>query len=290
MATRERKNSVNDIERRKELADFLKTRRKRLSPMDVGLPPGVRRKTPGLRREEVAQLASVGVTWYTWLEQGRDIHVSQQILESLAQALQLSQVERAHLFALAQQPLMPALSMQREVVSPFLQRLLEQLEPGPAYITGRCWDLLAWNRAASEVLGDFQAVEEEQRNIVWFIFTNQEFRRRVVDWEGVAQRALAQFRVSCGQWPGDPRFADLIERLKQNSPEFRVWWPRHEIRGRLDGCKELIHPRVGRLLLEHTTFQVNEAPDLKVVVYLPAPGTDTAASIQRLLSGEPLTI
>jgi hypothetical protein len=133
-------------------------------------------------------------------------------------------------------------------------------------------------------------LEEEKRNIVWFIFTDQEFRRRVVDWEGVAQRVLAQFRVSCGQWPGDPRFADLIERLKQSSPEFRLWWPRHEIRGRQDGCKELMHPRVGRLLLEHTTFQINEAPDLKVVVYLAAPQTDTAAKIQRLLSGEPLRI
>ncbi len=281
---------MDDIERRKELADFLKSRRRRLSPVDVGLPPGVRRKTPGLRREEVAQLASVGVTWYTWLEQGRDIHVSQQILESLAQALQLSQAERAHLFVLAQQQSVSVPATQREVVSPFLHRFLEQLEPGPAYITGRSWDLLAWNRAALEVLGDFSALDEEKRNIVWFVFTDQEFRRRVVDWEGIAQRVLAQFRVSCGQWPNDPRFADLIEQLEQNSPEFRLWWPRHEIRGRQDGCKELIHPRVGRLLLEHTTFQLSEAPDLKVVVYLAAPQTDTAAKIQRLLSGEPLKI
>ena len=213
---------MNDQERRKALAQFLQARRERLSPEAVGLPTSSRRRTPGLRREELALIAGIGLTWYTMLEQGRDIHVSQQILESLAQALQLSQVERAHLFSLAQQSIVPAPSMPREVVSPFLQRFLDQLEPGPAYITGRRWDLLAWNRAACEVLGDFQVLAEAERNIVWFIFTDQEFRRRVGDWEGVAQRVLAQFRVSCGQGPGDPRFADLIERLTVRREEIRA--------------------------------------------------------------------
>jgi len=146
---------VNDAERRKELADFLRTRRDRLSPTDVGLPPGVRRKTVGLRREEVAQLASVGVTWYTWLEQGRDIHVSSEILESLAQVLLLNADEKAHLFSLANHPLKPSSYMQQEMVSPLLQRFLDQLGPSPAYITGRRWDLLAWNQAACQVIGDF---------------------------------------------------------------------------------------------------------------------------------------
>ncbi|MBO0796283.1 MAG: helix-turn-helix domain-containing protein, partial [Ktedonobacteraceae bacterium] len=188
---------MNDVERRKELADFLRTCRARLSPTDVGLPPGVRRKTVGLRREEVAQLANVGVTWYTWLEQGRDIHVSRQILESLAQGLRLNIDERTYLFSLAKHPLLPVSDGQREEISPLLQRFLDQLGANPAYIIGRRWDVLAWNRAACMVLGDFRAMPPEQRNIVRFVFTDQELRRRMLDWEGVAQRVLAQFRASC---------------------------------------------------------------------------------------------
>jgi transcriptional regulator with XRE-family HTH domain len=275
---------MNDAERRKELADFLRTRRARLSPTDVGLPLGVRRKTAGLRREEVAQLASVGVTWYTWLEQGRDIHVSRQILESLGQVLMLNADEKAHLFSLANHPLGPSPWMQREMVSPLLQRFLDQLDPNPAYITGRRWDLLAWNQAACQVIGDFSALPAEQRNIVWFVFTNQEFRRRALDWEGIAQKVLAQFRVSSGRAPGDPWFTALIEALKQASREFRMWWPRHEVKGRQDGRKELIHPLVGHVVLEHTTFQVSEAPDLQVVVYLASPELDTAEKIHCLLA------
>jgi hypothetical protein len=176
--------------------------------------------------------------------------------------------------------------MQREMVSPLLQRFLDQLGPNPAYITGRRWDLLAWNQAACHVIGDFSALPPEQRNIVWFVFTNQAFRRRAVDWEGIAQRVLAQFRVSNGRTPGDPWFTTLIEALKQASPEFRLWWPRHEVKGRQDGRKELIHPRVGHLVLEYTTFQVSEAPNLQIGVYLASPESDTAEKIHDLLSSE----
>lgn len=277
---------MNNVERRKELADFLRTRRARLSPSDVGLPPGVRRKTAGLRREEVAQLASIGVTWYTWLEQGRDIQVSSQILESLAQVLLLNADEKAHLFSLALPPYGSSSCMHRESVSPLLQRFLDQLGTSPAYITGRRWDLLAWNRAACHVIGDFSALPPEQRNIVWFVFTNEEFRRRAVDWEGIAQRVLAQFRVSSGNAPGDPWFTTLIEALKQASPEFRLWWPRHEVKGRQDGRKELLHPLAGHLVLEYTTFQASESPDLKVVVFLASPESDTAEKIQNLLRSD----
>jgi len=176
--------------------------------------------------------------------------------------------------------------MQREMVSPLLQRFLDQLGPNPAYITGRRWDLLAWNQAACHVIGDFSALPPEQRNIVWFVFTNQAFRRRAVDWEGIAQRVLAQFRVSNGRTPGDPWFTTLIEALKQASPEFRLWWPRHEVKGRQDGRKELIHPLVGHLVLEYTTFQVSEAPNLQIGVYLASPESDTAEKIHDLLSSE----
>jgi transcriptional regulator with XRE-family HTH domain len=188
----------------KELADFLRTRRARLQPADVGLPPGLRRKTAGLRREEIAQLANVSVTWYTWLEQGRAIQVSEQVLESLAHALLLHADEKAHLFFLARQTLPPDSVSRQETVSPLLQRFLDQLEPNPAYLTGRRWDLLAWNRAACVVLGEVDAFAPEQRNILRLVFTDQEFRQRVVDWEVVAQRVLAQFRLSSGCATGDP--------------------------------------------------------------------------------------
>lgn len=279
---------MNDAERRKELADFLRTRRGRLSPTNVGLPPGVRRKTTGLRREEVAQLASVGVTWYTWLEQGRDIHVSSQILESLAQVLLMNADEKAHLFSLANQPLVPPPPIQQEMVSPLLRRFLDQLGPSPAYITGRRWDLLAWNQAACQVLGNFSAQPPEHRNIVWFVFTNQEFRRRAMDWEGIAQRVLAQFRASSGRTPGDPWFTTLIEALKEASPEFRLWWPRHEVKGRQDGRKEIIHPSVGHLVFETTTLQVSETSNLQIGVYLTSP--ESAKKIQELLSREQVNV
>jgi transcriptional regulator with XRE-family HTH domain len=167
---------MTDNEQRDELTNFLRTRRAQLSSTDVGLPRAARRKTAGLRREEVAHLAGVGVTWYTWLEQGRDIHVSVQVLESLAQTLRLSAEEKAHLFLLAGQgpPQHPV--PQQEYVSPFLQKLLEQQGSSPAYITGRRWDVLAWNLAASQVIANFAALPVEERNIVRLIFTDKEFR------------------------------------------------------------------------------------------------------------------
>lgn len=259
-----------DKERRSELADFLRTRRARLSPADVGLPQTARRKTMGLRREEVAQLASVGVTWYTWLEQGRDISVSTQVLESLAQALRLSSEETTYLFSLAH----PAAPLQQTQLSekdrPFLQLFLRHMGNCPAYVLGPCGAILAWNRAACQVLGDIEALPQEQRNIVYLVFTDAELRRRVVDWEGIAQRILAQFRAESGQYSADPRVGAMIEQLHRLSPEFALWWPRHEIQGRRDGRKEFLLPSVGQLLLEHSTFQVTDAPNLKVAVYLPA--------------------
>ena len=277
---------MSDAERRKELADFLRTRRARLSPEDVGLAPGVRRKTAGLRREEIAQVASVGVTWYTWLEQGRDIHVSEQIIESLARAFQLNADETAHLFALANHAYVPASVNPQETVSPFLLRLLEQLGTSPAYITGRRWDLLAWNRAACEIIGDFEALAPEQRNIMKFIFTNHDFRQRAIAWEEIAQRALAQFRLSCGNAPGDPWFATLIDELQKSSHEFRQWWSRHEVKRRLDGRKELMHPQAGHLVLEHTTFHPGETPELRITIYFASAEQNTQAKIERLLSKE----
>jgi transcriptional regulator with XRE-family HTH domain len=257
-------------ELRSELANFLRTRRNHLLPEEVGLPRVARRKTAGLRREEVAQLTGVGVTWYTWLEQGRDIHVSTQVLESLAHTFRLTPAEKAYLFLLAGQTSLAYPVPQQEEVSPFLSRLLEQMGTNPAYITGRRWDVLAWNRAACQVFVNFATIPVEERNIVHFTFTNEESRRRFVDWEGVAQRMLAQFRSSHSQYRNDAQFHALITELQQRSPEFACWWSKYEVQGRQDGRKEINHPQVGSLVFEHSTFQIDGSPGLKMVVYLPA--------------------
>ena len=257
-------------EQRAELANFLRTRRSQLSPAQMGLPRTVRRKTVGLRREEVAQVAGVGVTWYTWLEQGRDINVSTQVLDSLAQTFSLTAAEKAHLFLLAGQtpPAQPL--PQREQVSPFLQRLLEQMGNNPAYVMGRRWDVLAWNQAACQVIGDFAAIADEERNIMHLIFTNEDFRQRCLNWEAVAKRALAQFRATSGQYRNDEQLNALTKELQAHSVDFARWWSRHEVQERHDGRKEFMHPRVGLLALDHSTLQTEDAPGLKLVVYLAA--------------------
>ncbi|GLV53809.1 transcriptional regulator [Dictyobacter sp. S3.2.2.5] len=272
------------VEQRSELASFLRTRRSQLSPADVGLPRTARRKTAGLRREEVAQLAGVGVTWYTWLEQGRDINVSTQVLDSLAQTFRLMPAEKTHLYLLAGQASPAHPVPQNEQVSPFLHRFLEQVgRSNPAYITGRRWDVLAWNRVACQVLTDFDAMPEEERNIVRLIFTNEEYRRRCVDWEAVAQRVLAQLRVSSSLYRNDAQLSALIADMRQRSPEFARWWSRHEVQERHEGRKEFLHPQVGSLIFDHNTFQIEDSPGLKMVVYLPA-SAETARKLEQLVS------
>jgi transcriptional regulator with XRE-family HTH domain len=269
-----------------ELGDFLRTRRGRISPEQVGLPSGGRRRTPGLRRAEVAQLASVSVDWYTWLEQGRPISVSIQVLESLVQALQLNENEREHLFFLARQQPPPETTGPRETVSTALRHFLDQFNLNPAFAIGSRWDIVAWNEAARLVLYDFPHLSLRERNVIWRTFTSAEQRRLVVDWEKHARRILAQFRTSYGRFPGDPYMTALINDLLAASPEFRAWWPDHEVLRGPEGVKKLNHPKVGELAFEHLMFQVYDEPDLKVVVYTPLQEGETAARIRRLLAGE----
>lgn len=272
---------LDDSKRREELGDFLRTRRARLTPAEAGLPASNRRRTPGLRREEVAALAGIGVTWYTWLERGRDIRPSEQVLENIARALHLDGDERSHLYLLAQPERLPQ-RPEDEVVSPALQRVLDNQHLSPAFILGRRWDILAWNAAAAAVWG-YDATTPEERNGIWRMFANPELRRLYVDWEAHAQLRLSQFRATAARYPGDPSFLELIEALKRVSPEFREWWPRHEVRGRPGGLRELNHPTAGRLDLELTTFQVHDTADLTLQLYMPVTGTDTAAKLQLLI-------
>lgn len=273
--------------RLKELSNFLKTRRSRISPGQVGLTEGFRRRTPGLRREEVAQLSGVGVTWYTWIEQGRDVQVSVQVLEGIARALKLNLDERNHLFLLADQsppidPIQP-----QEIVSSLLLQALDRFGANPAYITGQRWDLLAWNQSACTVFGGFESLPLQERNILWFVFMNESLRQILVDWEAHARLVLAQFRVNYSRFVGDLWFAELINRLEVASPEFRLWWTEHDILSRTDGYKEIDHPLVGRLALNYVVFKVADTPNLEVVMYLPLPESDTALKLQQLLTMHP---
>ncbi len=266
-----------------ELGDFLRTRRARLTPEEVELPRGSRRKTPGLRRAEVAQLVGVSVDWYTWLEQGRSITPSTQVLERLVQTLRLDANERTHLFFLARQQAPPALLQEIESVSPALQHFLNQFGNRPAFVTGRRWDTLAWNDAGCAVFGDFRLRTPRERNTVWGIFTNPLSRQFIVDWEEDARQILAQFRSNCGRYAGDAQLTELISDLMLASPEFRAWWPDHEVRSGQEGRKTLNHPQVGYLVFERLTFQVFDTPDLKVTVYTPLEEADTPRKLEQLL-------
>jgi len=253
---------------RSELGDFLRSRREKLSPGAVGLSNGRRRRTPGLRREEVAELAGIGVDWYIRLEQGRNVSPSVTTVDALARALRLGTVEHAHLRALARDTSRRAFS--REAVPEAIRRLVESLNQ-PAYVTGRRWDILAWNAATTDVFGDFSRIAEADRNILLYVLTDPDARRLFgATWADEARRMVAQFRITHDLWAGDPAFLDLLARLRQGSPEFATWWGAHDIRSVASGQKLLNHPKKGLLRFEYATFQANDDPALKLAIYTQA--------------------
>jgi len=266
---------MNESERRQMLADFLRQRRLGLSPAEVGLPAGSRRRTPGLRREEVAQLADIGASWYIWLEQGRKVHPSAQVVESLAHAFRLTPNERRHLFLLAGQPLPPRVLPLpvEEHVSQALRQVLAHLDPAPAYVLGRRWDYLAWNRAAEHVFSLAQPVPPHPRNLVWRLFTDPASKARYPEWERTARGVVMEFHTASARYPGDAWFEELIEDLKQISPAFRQWWPHHEAPGSMDGHKVIEHRALGRLEFDHVTLQLPSDPDVRIMIYTPNAAT-----------------
>jgi transcriptional regulator with XRE-family HTH domain len=283
-----KENSMLDQhqQRLQELGDFLRTRRARLAPEEVGFTRGSRRKTPGLKREEVAQLVGVSIDWYTRLEQGRPMTPSTQILERLVQTLRLDADERTHLFFLTQQQSPPTMLMAPETTSPALQHYLDHLGHNPAFVTNRQWDVVAWNEAACTVfLHDFCLTPAgEQYNMVWRFFTWPLARQLIVDWEGHARRILAEFRASYARYLGDQRLTALVHDLMLHSSEFRTWWLDHEVLGAPEGHKTINHPHIGHLMFEHLAFQVFDAPELKVTVYTPLEEADTPRKLDRLLN------
>ena len=275
---------AKDEIRRQELSDFLRNRRGRIAPADVGLPETNRRRTPGLRREEVAQLAGVSATWYTWLEQKRPIGVSSGVLDSLARVLRLDPAERMQLFQLAlRQPVLESPS-KRETVSPLIRRLLDQTDPVPAFVIGRRWDVLAWNRAALAFFFDFEQVPSNERNTLWLIFTSSTLRSLLVDWRSRGQDTVARFRADYGRHAGDAHFVQLVERLKSVSPEFAEWWPRHDILPMTEGRNAYDHPQVGRMIVEHTTFSVIDNPELRLIVFLATAASNSIAKMKKIVA------
>lgn len=249
------------------LAELLRTRRDRLTPADVGLPAGSRRRTAGLRREEVAQLAGVSATYYTFLEQGRDVRPSRQVVAALAGALRLSPAERAHLFQLAGIPLAADDQDLVETVDPVVGTLVCRLDPFPAYVKGGRWDVLAANRAARALFTDWAALAPGDRNKVWWMFTDPAARKVYVEWEQEASDLLGRFRAAAARRPDDPAFTTLIERLHQASPEVRDWWPRYEVRPVGSGTKRLHHPALGDVAFQHTVLQVADHPEQMLVYF-----------------------
>ncbi|MDC0710557.1 helix-turn-helix transcriptional regulator [Stigmatella sp. ncwal1] len=272
---------------RVELARFLRSRRERVRPADVGLPAGSRRRTPGLRREEVAQLADVGVSWYTWLEQGRDIHVSEPLLERLARALRLTPTERAHLFELAhgRPAALPVSSP--ATVRGVLQRILDA-HPFPALVSTRRWDVLAWNAAAAILYGDFGRFPAGRRNGLWLMFMDPERRARMPSWEADARRTVAGFRLDAARAANRREFDALAAELARVSPEFARFWGEHDVAESPAGSKVLVHPDVGELEFEHVTLHYAEPEGhvLRVSLYTPQPGrsTERARKLFRLVT------
>ncbi|MET7615684.1 helix-turn-helix transcriptional regulator [Streptomyces sp. NPDC005408] len=262
--------------RRHELAGFLRSRRERISPEQVGLPRGRRRRTPGLRREEVAQLSAVGVTWYTWLEQARDIQVSPQVLDAIARALLLDQSERAHLFALAG-AVDPAPGTPCPTVTPSLRQMLQQLEPIPACIQNSRYDILAYNRTYARLLCDLDRLPPEDRNCMILAFTNDDWRAAVAELGDANRMMAAKFRASMAEHLAEPAWKALLARLEK-SPEFREVWARHEVVSQGGRTKLIRNAHVGLLHLEHNNLWLGPIAGPRLISYVPL----DAESRQRL--------
>lgn len=276
----------DDERRRAELADFLRKRRASLQPEEIGLPAAEgRRRTPGLRREEVSIVAGVGSTWYTWLEQGRDVRASVDVLEAIARAMRMSDAERAHLLLLGRGTGAPP-SPPPEQASPALRRLIAGLDPHPAFVLGSRWDYICWNRSMALVLGDPLELPEEERNQLWLMFMDPLRRELMEDWDAAARRLVARFRADSAARSGDPSFTDLIEALRKSSPKFRELWAKHEVSGSGEGTKRLHHPEHGLLVFEHAVFRHAENSEHRLILY--SPDDATREKIEHLLDVESL--
>ncbi|MGW0992728.1 helix-turn-helix domain-containing protein [Streptomyces sp. NPDC002523] len=274
------------LDRRAELSEFLRSRRARLKPEDVGLPDfGRHRRVPGLRREELAQLAGVSVAYYTRLEQGNGRNVSAEVLGSIARALRLSDAEHAHLTHLAKPKTHKKKPAARQLqVRAALWQLLDAMDGVPAYVVGRRSEILAWNRMAAALFGDWGELPAAERNWARMVFLHPEYRDLFVDWEQKAIDIVCALRMDAGCYPDDPRLSALVGELSVKSGEFRRLWATHDVKERSHGVKRLHHPLVGELSLNYEGFRVSDDADLALVTYHAEPGSPSAEGLRLLAS------
>lgn len=254
---------------RSELTDFLLHHRHKLTPIDVGLPVTGRRRTPGLRREEVATLAGVGLTWYTWFEQGRDISVSEEFLLNISRALKLDDAECCHLFLLAHRRPPPSEGYQWQEIPARVQVLMDDLVARPAYVINMRWDVVAWN-AAADALFDFRLRDHENRNLLRMLFADPELRRRLPAWRKEAPKVLTQFRCDLAMAPDDPALVSLVDELKSVSPDFRRWWSLPVQGSYIQGMCSILDADGKLQEFEHQVLTVDEHRHLWMVVYFAA--------------------
>ena len=266
------------------LGTYLRDRRTRLDPSAFGFP-AERRRTPGLRREEVAQRANISATWYTWLEQGRGGAPSADVLDRIARALMLTDVEREHLFLLGLGRPPEVRYQKNEGVTPRLQRVLDALEPSPALIRTATWDIVAWNRATTVMLTDYGALPPHERNVLRFIFLDPRVRAAQYNWESVARFVVGAFRVDAARAGAAAEVEPLVEELCRLSPEFAAMWRDNDVRSHGEAVKHIRHPVLGQFAFEYSAFAVDGRPDLSMVVYNPV-SADDAGRIRALMEAK----
>ena len=259
------------VRNRQELSSFIRQHRERLKPADVGLPVTGRRRTTGLRREELAALAGVGLTWYTWFEQGRNVNVSPAFLENVARALHLDPAERTHLFFLSGHPAPEQEISSPKEIPPGLQDMIDSLHGWPAYVKDARWQILAWNSAAQRVFGNFEELPAKDRNSLRLAFIDSSFRRAMVNWEEDARRIVARFRADYARHADDSGMRTLVSTLEKTSPEFSRLWHQYEVLDRGQGFRRLNVPKLGCVQFGYMVFRLEGIQKLSVVVYSPDP-------------------
>jgi transcriptional regulator with XRE-family HTH domain len=275
-----------ELQRRRQLGEFLKTRRRQLTLQKLGLPsvPG---RSPGLRREEVAVLSGMSVTWYTWLEQGREIQPSRQVLDAIARTLRLTVAEHSYVLSLAGYSGPHAAKDRIPRTAPeHVLRLLDALADLPAYVIAPDWQFLAWSSAFASLYPNVATVPEADRNLLWLMFTDPSLRSMWPDYESIILRFLAEFRADAGPRLADPPFSRLVGRLLEVSPTFRAAWEIHDVGG-FNSRERLIHHTVGELRLERSRVVFSDRTDLQMVILTPVPATGTAARLRQMVDAEP---
>jgi transcriptional regulator with XRE-family HTH domain len=276
-----------EAQRRRALGEFLKARRRQIVRADLDLPPTGRNRALGLRREEIAYLSGVSVTWYTWLEQGRQITPSRQVLDAIARTLRLSVAEHAYILSLAGHSAPePVAESPPEIALGRVQRLLDALAGYPAYAIAPDWTVSGWNVAYQALYPNVATVPEADRNLLWLVFTDPHLRVLMADWDDTSRRLLARFRAQAGARLGNPSFSRVVRRLLEVSEPFRAGWENHDIEGFIPRQRLFRHPLVGDLHMEQHILAPEDHPDLRVVIYTPVLTTDTPARLRELLAPE----